>query len=107
MTRDPRHLVGLGELATLKNAIASWYHQDAFIDCGSHEEIWQDIRRSHDQESLRLLIAQIEMLLKQTDGEINAFWGCQSAYGFANETETRGILGQLSKFLSDGIGMDG
>ena len=99
MAKDPQYLEKLGELATLKNAIACWYHQDGFEVFKSHEEIWRDIRRCHDPESLELLLAQVQTLLSRTDSEINEVWVSQSSFGFYNEADGRAFFVRFAAFL--------
>lgn len=100
MAEDPRYLEHLGELATLKNAIACWYHQDAFADFKSHEEIWQDIRQSHDSDSLELLLVQAKALLMRADWQIADVWNSQSSFGFTKGADARRFLGCFIEFLS-------
>ena len=82
MDEDPSYLSHLGELATLKNAVACWFYQGA-LDSGSGlSEIFADIRAEHDPESLRLLAAQLRLVLARPESEMESLWAAQSGYGF-------------------------
>ena len=93
MRMDPAHLASLGEFATLKNAIGSWFHQDAYLDFASDEEIWTDIFDGHELETRQLLIDQLTALLQQGDDTVSSLWNSQAgSHSFTDGTEARAFL---------------
>jgi hypothetical protein len=49
MSEDPDYLADLGELATLKNAIGGYFHQDAGLDYDSFDDAWRACATEHGQ----------------------------------------------------------
>ena len=82
MDQDPGYLNHLGELGTLKNAIACWFYQGALDGGVDLAEFFADIRAGHDAESLNLLTMQLRHLLERPESEMEALWAAQSGYGF-------------------------
>ena len=66
MDSEPSYLASLGEFATLKNAIGSWYHQDAYVDFTADAEIWTSMWAGYDEAGRRRLVDQLEKLLSVT-----------------------------------------
>ena len=101
MDEDPSYLSHLGQLATLKNAIACWFYQGA-LDSGSHlPEIFAEIRASHDPQSLRLLAAQLRQVLASPDSEMESLWAAQSGYGFQNSGGARAFFRLFLQSVED------
>jgi len=89
MDKDPSYLSHLGELGTLKSAIACWFYQGALDGGVDMAAVFADIRAGHDQQSLRLLAAQLRHLLERPESEMEALWAAQSDYGFLNRGGAR------------------
>jgi hypothetical protein len=88
------------DLSILKNAIGSWYHQDAYLDFASDEEIWADIFAGHDPATRSLLAAQLADLLQQGDSAILALWNSEAhSHTFTRGDEARSFLGAMHKFF--------
>jgi hypothetical protein len=76
---DPQYLKNLhGELATLKNFLGAYFHQDVWDDYSSEEEVWDaymgkpDIEKN--REDIERTIGQIDFLLNtKTPDEIHTF----------------------------------
>jgi hypothetical protein len=88
MNDEPSYLSHLGEFATLKNAIGSWYHQDAYLDFGTDEEIWADIYSGHEEKSRSRLEAQLSELLSRTDEQVLQVWNSK-AHSHTNGFESK------------------
>ncbi|WP_434154630.1 contact-dependent growth inhibition system immunity protein [Pseudomonas sp. JZ134] len=100
MNKEPSFLTHLGEFATLKNAIGSWYHQDAYLDFGTDEEIWSDIFTGHDKEAMSRIQAQLSELLERSDENILLFWNSEAhSHNFINGTEARAFLEAMLSFF--------
>jgi hypothetical protein len=65
MTKDPDYLSHLGELATLKNALACSFHQDAFVIHENMDALVRDFWAGYDQQSALLLETQLKSAIKQ------------------------------------------
>ncbi|WIT14315.1 contact-dependent growth inhibition system immunity protein [Paucibacter sediminis] len=100
MKAEPSYLADLGELATLKNAIGGWYHQDAYLDFETDEDIWQSIVEGLGEDGMHRLTAQISELLARKDHEVLELWNANShCHGFANAHEAREFLGSMVWFF--------
>jgi hypothetical protein len=82
MIRDPEYLDHLGELATLKNAIACYFHADAGLEFRDVEAAWKACLRSHGYPERELVVSQIGEVLKLSDHEILVFWRRWADWGF-------------------------
>ena len=89
MRADPDYLSNLGELATLKNTLAAYFHQDWSLDSGSEEEVWREIVRANPQDYLGRLVEQIDALLLRSDDAIQQLFR-QYADGLPFETAADG-----------------
>jgi hypothetical protein len=76
MDEDPSYLSHLGELGTLKNAIACWFYQGALDGGADLSAVFADIRASHDPGSLALLAAQLRQLLERPESGNGSALGC-------------------------------
>ncbi len=93
MNSEPSYLASLGELATLKNAIGSWYHQDAYLDFNADAEIWTSMWAGYDDAGRRRLLGQLEQLLNRSDAEVLSVWNGEShAFRFDDGPEAREFL---------------
>ncbi|NZA26247.1 hypothetical protein H0E84_07595 [Luteimonas sp. SJ-92] len=100
MRNDPAYLASLGELATLKNAIGAWFHQDAYLDFASDEDVWDDMFAGHDSEARQLLMAQIAALLQRSDDAIVGLWNSQAhSHTFASGAEARHFFGSMLEYF--------
>ena len=100
MKAEPSYLAHLGELATLKSTIGGWYHQDAYLDFGTDEDIWQSIVRGMDEDGMHRLTAQINDLLAKQDHEVLGLWSAHShSHTFADASEARDFLGAMLRFF--------
>ena len=100
MNSEPSYLASLGEFATLKNTIGSWYHQDAYLDFESDEEIWQSIWANSDDSERSRLLAQLASLLSRSDSEVLAVWNSEShAHFYTDAAEAREFLGSMLSFF--------
>lgn len=98
--KDASYLQHLGEFATLKNAIGGWFHQDAFLDFGSDDEIFEDIGKSHDAEVVALLVEQLSSLLEREDDIVRAVWDENShSHSFHQVRELREYLISMREIL--------
>lgn len=62
MHPEPAYLRHLGEMATLKSFLGSWYHQDAWNEYRVDEERWRAFRESTSADELVRLREQVECL---------------------------------------------
>jgi len=100
MHTDPPYLSHFGELATLKCTIASWYHQDAYLDFDSDQAIWSDIMSSHDEPSRQRIIFQLRELLNRTDQEIMALWNANShSHLYRDPNEAKRFLTDMLSYF--------
>lgn len=100
MSEEPVYLESLGEFATLKNAIGSWFHQDAYLDFEKDEEIWKDIYDGHDEDARLRMINQLTELLRRKDKEILSVWNSEShSHNYSEAIEAREFLGAMLHFF--------
>jgi hypothetical protein len=92
----------MSQFATLKQALSNWYHQDAFVNFSSHNEIWCDLRDSYAPDSRKRLAAEIRKLLERSDSEIVALWNASTDYRFAQNVQIRHFLAELAAYLEGG-----
>jgi len=93
MDSEPSYLASLGEFATLKNTIGSWYHQDAYLDFETDADIWASIWNGHDEAARCRLLSQLEGLLGQGDREVLDIWNAEAhSHSFTEAAEARGFL---------------
>jgi hypothetical protein len=106
MNRNSTYPSLLGEFAALKNVVGGWFHQDAYLDAGSDEEIWADILALHDTQERKLLISQLAALLQQSDNFIVSFWNSIAhSHSFANGDEARRFLGSMLSYFMGNEGV--
>jgi hypothetical protein len=97
---EPKYLASLGEFATLKNAIGSWYHQDTALEFNSDFEIWSDIYSSHDAGGRARLVEQLTKLLRCADREVSELWHSQAHFhGFKEDIDARTYLASMLDFF--------
>lgn len=100
MKAEPSYLAHLGELATLKSTIGGWYHQDAYLDFETDEDIWLSIVQGMNEDEMHRLTAQINVLLAKKDHEVLGLWNTHSySHGFADASEAREFLGEMLRFF--------
>ncbi len=96
MDSEPSYLASLGEFATLKNAIGSWYHQDAYLDFETDADIWASMWAGYDSAAQRRLVDQLEQLLSRSDAEVLSVWNSEShAFRFDDGPEAREFLNSM------------
>jgi len=96
MDSEPSYLASYGELATLKNAIGCWYHQDAYLDFNEDAEIWASMWAGYDGAGQRRLVNQLEQLLSRSDAEVLSVWNAEShAFRFDDGAEAREFLDSM------------
>jgi len=101
MNDEPSYLSHLGEFATLKNAIGSWYHQDAYLDFGTDEEIWADIYSGHEEKSRSRLEAQLSELLSRTDEQVLQVWNSKAhSHIYSRGSEARAFLAAMLAYFA-------
>ena len=101
MLKDPDYLLQLGELATLKNAIQCYFHQDAFEIYDGYEALFADMWRNHPDESGDLLREQLQAVLAYGDVELERFWRQNSDWLCASTADTRVLLCKLLDACND------
>lgn len=102
MDSEPAYLASRGELATLKNAIGSWYHQDAYLDFNADTEIWRAVWASSDEAGQRRLVDQLSELLGRSDDEVLTGWNGEShAFRFDDAREAREFLESMLASFND------
>jgi hypothetical protein len=100
MSKEPSYLSHLGEFATLKNAIGSWYHQDAYLDFSTDEEIWADIFSGHDAEARYRLEIQLLELLGKSDETLIELWNSEAhSHSFTCGNEARTFLTDMLAYF--------
>lgn len=100
MSAEHTYLASFGEFATLKNAIGSWYHQDAYVDFETDEDIWKDIYAGHDEDARLLMIEQLTALLRKEDEEILRVWNTASdSHNYSEPVEAREFLDAMLQFF--------
>ena len=92
MAKDPDYLSHLGELATLKNAISSSFHQDALVIHENMDAVVRDFWTGYDEGSALLLENQIETALQQGNEVIQELWDRYSDWGTNSPHETRKVF---------------
>ena len=82
------------ELPILRNVIGSWYHQDAYLDFASDEEIWADIFAAHDSAMRVQLITQLTELLQSSNDAVISLWNSEAhSHTFTDSDEARDFFG--------------
>jgi hypothetical protein len=85
--KDQAYLAHLGELASLKNAIGSWFHMDAYLDFETDEEITP-------------VSSQIAGLLERSDGEVLSTWNSEAfSHNFHDAADARAFLQSMLQYL--------
>jgi len=103
MKRDASRLDHKGEYATLKNALGSWFHQDALLDFETDEDIWADIIRAHDAGEQELLVEQLTALLERDDATIREVWEREAhSHSFETAQELREYLQAMLSVFRQG-----
>jgi len=96
MDSEPSYLASHGEFATLKNAIGSWYHQDAYLDFKTDADIWASMWAGYDSAAHGRLVDQLEQLLSRSDAEVLSVWNSEShAFRFDDGHEAREFLDSM------------
>ena len=100
MRPDPSHLSHFGELATLKNFLGCYYHEDAWEDFDTDVEIWAAYRGEARHEDLARLVEQLQTLLTRSNDEVHAFFRehVDGLY-FIEPPDTRAWLRRLLEYL--------
>jgi|SRR4051812_38551051 len=102
MHSEPGYLASLGEFATLKNTIGSWYHQDAYLDFGTDDDIWRSIWAGHDAAYQGRLVGQLTRLLCRNDTEILGMWNSEAqSHSYTDAKEAREFLGSMLSFFRE------
>jgi len=102
MDSEPAYLASRGEFATLKNAIGSWYHQDAYLDFSADNEIWRAMWAGSDEAGQRRLVDQLCELLSRGDDEVLTVWNGEShAFRFDDASEAREFLDSMLASFKD------
>ncbi len=100
MDSEPSYLASLGEFATLKNTIGSWYHQDAYLDYATDAEIWASIWEGHDEAYRNCLISQLKALLDGSDADVLKVWNeAAHSHSFTEAPDAREFLMAMLGFL--------
>jgi hypothetical protein len=73
MRKDESHLSQLGELATLKNFLGCYFHQDFWDDWGTVEEFLANYPDMSTPDERELVCQQIQVLIDRTDEQIEQF----------------------------------
>ena len=92
MLKDPDYLAELGEFATLKNAIACSFHQDALAIHGDMDSIVRDFWDGHGADSAMLLIIQLQTILQRDSETIQALWDQYSDWMITSPEDTRTLF---------------
>jgi hypothetical protein len=101
MRKVPAYMASLEELATLKNAIGAWFHQDAYLEFTSDEDTWADIFAGHDSDERQLLIDQLTVLLQQSDDAVSHLWNSEAhSHTFTDGAEARQFLGAMLAYFN-------
>jgi hypothetical protein len=100
MSADPSYLSHLGELATLKNFLGCYYHEDAWEDFDTDAEIRAAYRSSASDDELVRLAEQLQLLLARSDEEVHTFFR-DNVHGlyFVEPSHTRAWLESLLQYL--------
>lgn len=98
--KDPAYLAHLGEFASLKNAIGSWFHMDAYLDFETDEEIWAEMLALMPDEEITLVSSQIAGLLERSDGEVLSTWNSEAfSHNFHDAADARAFLQSMLQYL--------
>lgn len=101
MNDEPSYLAYLGEFATLKNATGAWYHQDAYLDFGTDEEIWADIFSGHNAKIRSRLEAQLSELFSRTDEQVLQVWNSEAhSHVYTRGSEARAFLAAMLAYFA-------
>jgi len=92
MLKDPDCLAEHGEFATLKNAIACSFHQDALAIHGDMDSIVKDFWDGHGNESATLLTIQLQAILQRDNETIQALWDQYSDWMTGSPDDTRALF---------------
>ena len=102
MEKDPVYLRHLGELATLRNFLGSYY-QTVWEDFESDEKVWNDYAKGAAPQTIYRLVEQIDTLLKRPAKGIERFLAdavgaCGGLY-FETPQEAKGWLNRFRTYL--------
>ena len=98
--KDPAYLAHLGEFASLKNAIGSWFHMDAYLDFETNEEIWAEMLALMPDEEITLVTSQLAGLLERSDDEVVSTWNNEAfSHNFHDAADTRAFLQSMLQHL--------
>jgi hypothetical protein len=86
MSEDPEYLRDKGELATLKNAVACYFHQDMKFEFSGVDAAWEACALGHSSPSRTLLLSQIHRLIGRSDEEICRFWREWADWGLSSDS---------------------
>ncbi len=102
MKPKPAYLASLGEFATLKNTIGSWFHQDAYVDFETDRDIWRSIWSCSNEDAQVRLIGQLAELLKRNDDEVLRVWAAEAhSHSFFSGAEAREFLAAMLAFFEN------
>ena len=62
MRSDPSYLSHFGKLATLKNFLRSYYHEDAWEDFDTDAEIWAAYRSETASDEIARIVEQLTVI---------------------------------------------
>lgn len=100
MDSEPSYLASLGEFATLKNTIGSWYHQDTYLDFATDAEIWASIWEGHDEANRSRLISQLKGVLGESDAQVLRMWNADAhSHNFVEASDAREFLMAMLAFF--------
>ena len=100
MRPDPSYLSHLGELATLKNFLGCYYHEDAWEDFDTDTEIWAFYRGETQPDELARLAEQLQALLARSDDEVHIFFREHvGGLYFVEPPDTRAWLQRLLEYV--------
>lgn len=98
--KDPAYLAHLGEFASLKNAIGSWFHMDAYLDFETDEKIWAEMLALMPDEEITLVTSQLAGLLERSDDEVLSTWNNEAfSHNFVNAEDARAFLQRMLEHL--------
>lgn len=95
MSRDPAYLAHPGEFATLKNAIACSFHQDAFVIHNNMDTLVRDFWLDQGAESATLLRYQPQAMLQCGNERMQVLWDQHSDWNTGSSDDTRKIFEAL------------
>jgi hypothetical protein len=100
MQSDPTYLSHLGELATLKNTLSCYFHQDWQCDANTEEEVWRQIIDESSRDEMLRLVEQIGFLLSRSDEEVcTLFRSTADGLSLTEPVEVRRFLELLRAFI--------